>query len=127
MTKQQKSILRAVRENDGHYTVEEIIGLAKKECPGIAVATVYNNLNALVESHEIKRISRVGKPDVYDKSTRPHEHLICTCCGRIFDLELLSVRAALADCLGHEPDDYELTVRAKCEECLASEKRLPTD
>lgn len=92
MTKQRECILRFVRENEGHYTAEEIFELAKKEYPGIAVATVYNNLNALVEARIIKRISRVGKPDVYDKSIRLHEHMICTVCARIFDLDLPTVR-----------------------------------
>lgn len=114
-------MLRAVRENAGHYTAEEIFELAKKECPGIAVATVYNNLNALVDAREIKRISRVGKPDVYDKSIRPHEHLICTSCERIFDLDMPNVRTAVSDTLKREIEDYDLIVRAKCDGCLKKE------
>lgn len=121
MTKQRECVLRAVRENAGHYTAEEIFELAKKECPGIAVATVYNNLNALVDAREIKRISRVGKPDVYDKSIRPHEHLICTSCERIFDLDMPNVRTAVSDTLKREIEDYDLIVRAKCDGCLKKE------
>lgn len=122
VTKQRECILRAVRENEGHYTAEEIFELAKKEYPGIAVATVYNNLNALVEARIIKRISRVGKPDVYDKSICPHEHMICTVCARIFDLDLPTVREELNKSVNSVIEDYDLTVYAKCNECIEKEK-----
>ncbi len=125
MTKQRECILRVVRENIGHFTAEEIFELARKDFPGIAVATVYNNLNALVDCREIKRISRVGKPDVFDKSIRPHEHLICTCCERIYDLDLPSVRTAMAEGLKREIEDYDLIIHAKCDNCTKTENKLP--
>lgn len=123
MTKQRECVLRAIRENAGHHTAEEIFEYAKKECPGIAIATVYNNLNVLVENRIIKRISRVGKPDVYDRSMLPHEHLICITCGKIVDLDLPGIKSVLSDELDREIGGYDLIIHAECDFCRKNKKQ----
>lgn len=123
MTKQRECVLRAVRENEGHHTAEEIFELAKKECPGIAVATVYNNLNSLVDGGILKRISRVGKPDVYDRNMHPHEHLICLVCGKIVDLDIPEIKTVLSESLGRKINDYDLIIHAECDDCKKDKRK----
>ena len=57
MTRQRALILRLIRESGEHPTAEEIYRKAKEEMPGIALATVYNNLNHLAQEGEIRKIS----------------------------------------------------------------------
>ena len=47
MTKQRKLILDIINSSDRHLTAEEVFFIAKEQMPGIAMATVYNNLNYL--------------------------------------------------------------------------------
>ena len=50
MTSKRAAILQILRESEGHLTAEEIFARAKTRFPGMAFATVYNNLHALEEA-----------------------------------------------------------------------------
>ena len=82
MTKQRAAIIKVMRENCGHFTAEEIFLLANEEYPSIVRATIYNNLNGMVEEGSIRRICQSGQPDRFDRNPIPHEHIICTGCGK---------------------------------------------
>jgi len=86
-SKQRTLILNILRENPVHPTAEWIFEKAREEMPGIGVATVYRNLNALVEAGEIKRISGIDGVDRFDGNHMTHYHMRCSECGRLFDLE----------------------------------------
>ncbi|MBR5315207.1 MAG: transcriptional repressor [Firmicutes bacterium] len=86
-SKQRNLILSILRENPVHPTAEWIFDKAKEEMPSIGVATVYRNLNALVEAGEIIRIPGVKGVDRYDGNYKPHYHMKCVECGRLYDLE----------------------------------------
>ena len=94
-SKQRNLILNILRENPVHPTAEWIFEKAREEMPGIGVATVYRNLNALVEAGEIERIPGVDGVDRFDGNHIPHYHMKCNACGMLFDLEPES-EAALA-------------------------------
>ena len=49
MTKQRELILSILKQSDRHLTADEIFFLAKLKMPSIAMATIYNNLNAMNE------------------------------------------------------------------------------
>ena len=55
-TKQRTLILDIVKNTNDHLSADEIYILARKQMPGIALATVYNNLNALYNSGKIGKI-----------------------------------------------------------------------
>ncbi len=86
-SKQRNLILTILRENPVHPTAEWIFQKAKEVMPGIGIATVYRNLNALVEAGEIDRIPGINGVDRFDGNHMPHYHLKCRCCGTLYDLE----------------------------------------
>ena len=61
-------ILDTILNSRNHPTAEQIFLEMKKKNPKIAQATVYNNLNALVDEGKIIRLSEAGFPDRYDKA-----------------------------------------------------------
>lgn len=72
MTKQRELILEIINNSDKHLTAEEIFMLAKKKMPGMAMATVYNNLNYLCNAKIIRRLNINGGVVNYDKSIKWH-------------------------------------------------------
>ena len=72
-TKQRSLILSIVKNMHGHLSADEIYILAKQEMPGIALATVYNNLNALYSAGEIGKVKIADSADLYDKSPVIHD------------------------------------------------------
>lgn len=123
MTKQRELILSILKQSERHMTADEIFFLAKLKMPSIAMATVYNNLNALDEAGVIRRLHIDGVADCFDKITEPHDHLLCDGCGKITDIHLPSLPALLEQKLGTEIRDYELTVHYVCPECRRAPRR----
>ncbi len=117
MTKQRAAIIKVMRENCGHFTAEEIFELARDEYPSIVRATIYNNLNSMVDEGLIRRICQSGQPDRFDRNPVPHEHIICTNCGRVVDVWLENFQERLSEELNCETEDYELVIHCKCPEC----------
>ena len=119
MTRQRALILRLIRESGEHPTAKEIYRKAKEEMPGIALATVYNNLNHLAQEGEIRKISFCGSSDRYDKTSVPHIHLICDRCGRLRDWPSEGFAAELERWLGFAVESYELAAHCICPACSA--------
>ena len=123
MTKQRELILNILKQSDRHLTADEIFFLAKLKMPSIAMATVYNNLNAMNEAGIINRLHIDGVADCFDKITEPHDHLLCDGCGKITDIHLPALPSSIEASLGFEIDDYELTVHYVCPECRRAPRR----
>ncbi|MEG2769304.1 MAG: transcriptional repressor, partial [Oscillospiraceae bacterium] len=87
MTKQRKIIYDIIMASTHHLTAEDIFLRAKKVNPTIAMGTVYRNLGLMCEDKEITKLVIPGAADRYDKSATPHQHLTCSVCGRIKDVE----------------------------------------
>ncbi len=116
MTKKRQLILDIINGSYEHPTADAIFFEARKICPTIVMATVYNSLNALVDAGLIMRISVFGKADRYDRNI-PHEHFICPCCGKLYDAKLNDLKQELEARLGRSIISYELNIRAVCDEC----------
>lgn len=122
MTRYGKEILACLYRTGGHLTAEQIFLQVKQAEPGIALATVYNNLNRLCQTGEIRRISIHGQTDRYDKTVTPHGHLICERCGKISDVVIQNLLGQLEQQLHTHLNSYELNLHYICPECRAAEE-----
>ena len=123
MTKQRELILQILNQSDRHLTADEVFFLAKLKMPSIAMATIYNNLNAMHEAGMINRLHIDGTADCFDKIVEPHDHLLCDHCGKISDLHLPSLSQTIESYLGTEIESYDLTVHYICPECRSTPKK----
>lgn len=85
-SRQREMVLKAVTENKCHPTAEFIYNKLKVDLPSLSLATVYRNLNLLVNFGVIQRISMGDGIDRYDWETHPHNHLICTECESVINI-----------------------------------------
>ena len=86
-SRQRSLILDIVKNTRSHPTADWIYQQAKKELPTIGIATVYRNLNTLVEMGEVRRVSSGDGQDRFDGTVDEHIHMKCRCCGGLTDLE----------------------------------------
>ncbi len=86
-TRQLEVILEVMRkkENMFHPTAGDIVELVLKHNPSIGQATVYRNINKLVEEGVLLKIPTEDNFR-YDINTEAHAHLTCINCGKVFDL-----------------------------------------
>ena len=123
MTKQRDLILSILNQSDRHLTADEIFFLAKLKMPSIAMATIYNNLNAMNDAGLINRIHIDGSADCFDKIVEPHDHLLCDACGKISDIRIPTLSKSIEESIGQEIEYYELTIHYICPECKRKSRR----
>lgn len=117
MTKQRQIILDIINSSCEHLTAEQVFLKAKGQLNKIAFATIYNNLNYLVNEKIIRRIEIPNSPDHYDRNMNPHEHLICTKCGEVVDCNLPGLKEMFEEKLSHSISGYSLSLFYECEKC----------
>ena len=123
MTRNGKLILDIINHSNDHLTAEQIFLILKKTAPRVALATVYNNLNALCEDDLIRKVSIEGSPDRYDKIVK-HDHLVCKKCGALSDITFSGLTASLSNQLGEPILSYDLKVSYICPSCREKAKKL---
>jgi Fur family ferric uptake transcriptional regulator len=85
-TNQRVEILKFLKDNKTHPTVEDIYRGVRKKLSRISKATVYQNLKFLAEKGIIKEVNIKGVSR-FEPNIKPHHHIICSDCGRIIDFE----------------------------------------
>lgn len=116
--KYEKAILDIINSSYDHLVAEQVFAELRKSEPKVVLASVYNNLNALVEEGKIRRVVVEGQSDHYDRITR-HDHLVCKCCGKLADLEFDDLTEALEKRIGEKILGYNLQVLYICPSCRA--------
>ncbi len=116
MTKYGTKILEIVSASRSHMTAEEIFDTLRRTYPAVVLATVYNNLNRLLQEGLIRKVSVEGMPDRYDRIQR-HDHLVCKGCGRLLDIDLGDLTAQLEENAGISILSYDLKLMYLCENC----------
>ncbi|MGN0298642.1 MAG: Fur family transcriptional regulator [Lachnospiraceae bacterium] len=116
MTENGKIILELINTSSKHLTAEQIYDILRSRSNKIAMATVYNNLNALYEQGLIRKVQLEGQPDRYDKAFR-HDHLVCRNCGKIVDICLEDLSEKLKLETGIPIDFYDLKIFYICGDC----------
>ena len=91
--------------------------------PSIAVGTVYRNLSLLVESGEVRKIDVPNAPSRYDRPQIPHEHLICSLCGSVKDVDIDGLMPILKEKTGEEITEYKLALYYVCDKCKNQKKQ----
>ena len=116
MTKNSEKILEVIERADCHPTAEDIYREIRASESKMVMATVYNNLNALCRAGKVRRVVLEGQPDRFDKTVR-HDHLVCSCCGRITDLYLEDLTEMIEAQCGIRISSYDLTISYRCADC----------
>ena len=78
VTPQRIAILEAIYSLENHPTADMIMDYIKETHPGIASATVYKVLDALVESQLIEKVKTEKDIMRYDGILENHHHLYCS-------------------------------------------------
>lgn len=119
-SKQRDRIMEFLASAEGHLTAEEIYKNMKEQGEPISLATVYRNLGILEEQHKIRKIAHPQDGYCYDKSTIPHHHLHCVCCGRILDLVLpyrQTLDVEIAAATGAKVYSHSIMAEGICPDC----------
>lgn len=121
MTEQRKLILQILRNTKSHPTADWIYQETRKVKPNISLGTVYRNLGVLVDAGEILEMDFGSGYSRYDGNPRNHYHFKCRKCGRMYDVELETIRnlnKIVEESLDAKIEDHRLEFYGVCSKCL---------
>ena len=122
-TPQRRQVFHILLDQRDHPTANAVYSRVKRMMPDIAMATVYNCLDALVQSGLVRQVSLDRGASRYCPNMEEHGHFYCNRCGAVFDVEYKSdpPQAKIRVPVDFQITHYELSVRGLCASC--SEKR----
>jgi Fur family peroxide stress response transcriptional regulator len=118
-TIQKMEIEKFFYNNKNHPTAYDVYNYIKKKIPTISFATIYNNLNSMLEEGKLIEIID-GDKKRFDPDTSPHDHFICIKCGKVYDIEKIIKRGISYK--NFKVISHTTYIKGVCEKCLKSDK-----
>ena len=113
-TPQRVAVARYVLGTTSHPTADEVLARARRECPTLSRATVYNTLTRLAERGLVRPQAIREGVVVFDAHTERHHHFLDEATGKIYDVpwDLLSVSGAKG-LREYDVRDYQVVMRGR--------------
>lgn len=121
LTKQREEVFAMLLQSTDHPTAAELFLRAKKRMTSISLATIYNCLEALVDSSLVKQVNLDRAPTRYCANLVEHSHFYCESCREIFDVEIPFAGAWNLP-TGFDVSQAEVSLRGLCPQCQQEEK-----
>jgi Fur family ferric uptake transcriptional regulator len=122
VTSERLALFDEIFSQHGHIDAEELLAGAKARGLKISRATVYRNLDLLVECG-LARKQRLGRSRfLYEHlhGGQQHDHLVCSRCGRVVEFVSAGIAALQAEiCRAHGfvPTRVSLQITGLCNLC----------
>ena len=87
-TEQRKAVFEALMSQADHPSAVEVFMRVKNRMPSISLATVYNCLEALTASGQVRAVNHEREPSRFCANLTEHAHLFCAQCGSVTDLPM---------------------------------------
>ena len=87
VTPQRVAIVEELFKN-GHMNIDDLYKKLLSKFPSVSLATIYKNINAMVEKVFLSEVKIPNSKSVYELVKTEHAHLVCSCCGNIEDIML---------------------------------------
>jgi len=85
-TPQRIAVVEYVLKSKKHPSADDILSHARKKCPTVSRATVYNTLNLLVEKGLLGMLTIKEGAVIFDPNVKRHHHFIDEDTGNIYDI-----------------------------------------
>ena len=122
-TPQRRHVYDVLSHKLDHPTAEEVFIRAKKAMPEISMATVYNCLDALVQSGMVRQVQLQRGATRFCPNMEEHCHYHCDECGAVFDVALSAKSTVVPRPKGFKVDHYEIAVHGLCAACASKQRR----
>jgi len=113
-TPQRLAVARYVLATTSHPTADEVLEHARRECPTLSRATVYNTLTRLTEKRLVKSQSIKEGVVVFDARVEKHHHFIDEETGEIHDVPWDALVVSGKEKLkGFQIKEYQVVMRGR--------------
>ncbi len=130
VTSERLAVCEEIFRQHGHVDADDLLAAMRRRGVKISRATVYRNLELLVEC-EIVRKHRLGHDRYLYEHVHPgqrHDHLVCRECGRVVEFVSAGIRALQREiCKAHgfDPAEQTLQISGCCLTCRRDSEERP--
>ena len=127
VTAERLALFDEVFAQHGHIDAEQLLAALLEAGVAISRATVYRNLDLLVDCG-LARKQRLGHRRFLYEHVHPgqhHDHLVCTGCGRVVEFVSPGIAALQTEiCRAHGflPNRHSLQINGLCNRCAEAER-----
>ncbi len=126
-TRERSLLLREIMRTKGHFDADTIFASLTRRGLKVSRATIYNNLDLLVQCGLISRTRFGENHSRYEQAFgRPrHDHLICLSCGNIIEFVNEKVDQLERDIcreMEFSPENSTLQIFGRCARCSKGAK-----
>lgn len=126
LTPQRLAILKEVRDAGEHMTAGEIFERVRARNPTVAYGTVYRTLHLLAEHGVILEFPFGDQASRFDGRTDRHDHVHCTVCGHLVDVDVpsaLLARQVAEEQTGFAIEGHQTIFSGVCPTCQADQRK----
>jgi Fur family ferric uptake transcriptional regulator len=122
VTRERRALFNEIFSQHRHLDAETLLEAMQEKGLKISRATVYRNLDLLVECGLVRK-QRLGRNRfLYEHihTGQRHDHLVCRDCGRVVEFISAGIAALQSEiCRAHgfDPQQYSLQISSLCNEC----------
>ncbi|MCD4668487.1 MAG: transcriptional repressor [Sulfurimonas sp.] len=103
----------------GHITIESLYKVMVKKFNSISLATIYKNINLMLENSFIQEVKIPHAKSVYELTKENHSHFACEKCGEIQDIiiDLDNIINEVARTNTFKINSSDLVLSGLCKNC----------
>ncbi|MFQ5829664.1 MAG: transcriptional repressor [Candidatus Methylomirabilia bacterium] len=119
-SKQRELTLEVLHDSSDHPTADAVFARVRQGLPKVSLGTIYRNLDQLCREGRALKLNTGGAEKRYDGNTRPHDHVRCTDCELIVDLERVRAPGLMEEAelqSGFAIKDFSIEFQGICEAC----------
>ena len=122
-TAERRLLIREIFAQHGHIDADSLVDAVRARGLSLSRATVYRNLELLVEAGLAHKVRLHGRRFLYEHvhAGQRHDHLACRCCGRLVEFVSPGITALLGEiCRSHgfEAKSNQLQILGLCRDCV---------
>jgi Fur family ferric uptake transcriptional regulator len=123
-TRQKAAIREAFLEMNRPLSPDEALECARRHHRSLGIATVYRNIQNLVDEGWLEPVEVPGDTTRYEVAGKKHhDHFHCNGCGKVFDLDGCLAPAKLKLPKGFRATGHEIFLYGTCAECIPDDRR----
>ena len=118
VTPQRVAIVEELYKN-GHMNIDDLYKKLLSKFPSVSLATIYKNINAMVEKVFLSEVKIPNTKSVYEFVKTEHAHLVCSSCGYIEDvmLDASSILNEASKLTSFKIDSTNIVLNGLCPHC----------
>ncbi len=125
LTQERLVVFEEIYRQHGHIDAEQLLAALKARQLKVSRATVYRNLEVLVDCGLVRK-QRLGQDRfLYEHihAGMSHDHLVCGGCGRVVEFVspgIAALQAGICRAHGFSPNHHQLQILGLCNDCAAA-------